>query len=1655
MKKIMMTAFAALFAVTAMAQPVNTNWYTAAIAANPSASSFTVSTAGDLAGFAAIVNGTWGGESDNFANKTVRLDRPVDLAEYENWMPIGYAPRVFSGTFNGGGHIISNLTINRIDANQGFFGLLNGGNVDSLRLVNVNINTGGAGYVGCIAGNIFNKSRITNSFSTGTVKGGLELGGLVGSMSGGSSVVNSYFNGTVAGINSTVGGIAGIVRNGSFTNCYSAGEVKSENNYDRIGGIVGFGDTVSIINCHSTSVIIGSGYIGGLAGWFSNSSIINSAALNPEVKSTTGVHTGRVAGYYNNCTFSNNFAYSGMKDNDGNISWTNKNDAGGRNGKDIGSDAFPITRDVGGLFIGDEWKTDSVALPGLFGSTTAMPAHLLTTVNNAEIPAVFTQFTQSAPIIVTVGSAYRISVTASVSDGGEFSYQWYRSTGLIGLGDTEIPGATDSFYTIPTSDVGTYYYFAVVTNTNSKLNGAKTASAVSNIIMVIVIPAQVEVQPRELTIVLRDSYGDGWNGNSLRISVNGVNRSPNPTITSGSSGTRTFNANPGDVVDVYWVRGSGTTWPQENAFAVYYTDDPPSTAFNPAWGAANNDAGALLVHRQYTSLANTTTGTLLGSFTVTAAGPRVAVSPQNIPLPAGGTHTFTASVRNINSSNGTVTWSRTGNNHSGTTINANGVLTISANETANTLTVTATSNANTAVSGSAAVNVIQPYRIGTAAELAAFADSIRDGRNFTGRVVVLTADIDLAVYGASNTAFNGGMGWRPIGTASAPFRGEFNGNGHVIRNLYINSAFLDYAGLFGQIGSANATGTVKNVGLQNVNITARNYVGGVVGLVRGYGTNVGAGNQIDYISDVTNCYVTGSVRGTTYVGGIAGSGAGWGHIKHCYSTAEVNGSSAGTTYTGGIAGYTDGDIVNCAALNPSVKGGTTAVGRIVGFRTVYATLTNNAAYDEMLNRAETFVWSNKGLAAISGADISASGINTDSTVGGRFANAPWVTAKGFLPAFGTPAAIPGYMSSEPAAVTVVTISPSGTAVQRGRVQTAQFSAVVEGTGRPSQSVIWSVSGGGAGTSISAGGLLTVFASETAAALTVTAVSVLDPAKSGTATVAFLEAADMSSPVAYHGRLSVKGNRIYNQHGDTVQLRGMSFFWSMAGEGREYYNADVVNWLADDWKVNVVRAAMGVDEVWQDRTVSPPDNMAGYLSGDNSGGVSNKKRLTDVVDAAIARGIYVIIDWHSHMAHLNRSSAITFFQEMANRYKDVPNVIYEIYNEPCAPSGGEYCGGNSWVNDIKPYSQAVVNAIRAIDPHNIIIVGTPTWSQDVDAATANPVVGENLVYSLHFYAASHGASLRSQAMAALNRGHAVFVSEFGTCRADGAGSVDIAATDVWLNFLDQHKISWVNWSIANKVEAASALRPGTSKDGNWTADDLTVSGTYIRNRLIKAAEAEFFAAPRVLSYSAGTGGKIDGYAAQIIKPGASSSEVYAAPDDGYEFVSWSDGSTQNPRRDRIVLRDVTVNAIFAVITPDDPNSIVSKDRTPPQLQPDMGESIVTAVSANELTAGPNPAIRQSGTISLFWQGSGIRSANLSVYDAAGNVVSKIAVSDRWGVARNAPTGDFAGAESRRLVGSWDLTDIKGRKISEGAYLIKGAVVTLDGKRERISLMIGVK
>lgn len=299
------------------------------------------------------------------------------------------------------------------------------------------------------------------------------------------------------------------------------------------------------------------------------------------------------------------------------------------------------------------------------------------------------------------------------------------------------------------------------------------------------------------------------------------------------------------------------------------------------------------------------------------------------------------------------------------------------------------------------------------------------------------------------------------------------------------------------------------------------------------------------------------------------------------------------------------------------------------------------------------------------------------------------------------------------------------------------------------------------------------------------------------------------------RLQVKGTALVNEFGDTVQFKGMSFGWNVLWP--RFYNAGAVKHVVEDWNAEIVRAAVGVE-----LRASEAQTKC-YLDDPDFG----KESACTVVDAAVANGVYVLVDWHAHGLHT--AEAVEFFTYMATRYKGVPNVIYEIWNEPSYRDHVNQID-YTWA-EIKEYSETVIKAIRAIEKDAVIVVGTPRWSQNVDDAANDPIEGyENLMYTLHFYAGTHKEWLRDKGDYAMSKGLALFVTECGGMNADGQGPIDVESTEAWINWMNDNKISYLFWSISDKEETCSMLLPSAPSEGPWDEKDLRPWGKFVKEQL---------------------------------------------------------------------------------------------------------------------------------------------------------------------------------------------------------------------------------
>lgn len=296
-------------------------------------------------------------------------------------------------------------------------------------------------------------------------------------------------------------------------------------------------------------------------------------------------------------------------------------------------------------------------------------------------------------------------------------------------------------------------------------------------------------------------------------------------------------------------------------------------------------------------------------------------------------------------------------------------------------------------------------------------------------------------------------------------------------------------------------------------------------------------------------------------------------------------------------------------------------------------------------------------------------------------------------------------------------------------------------------------------------------------------------------------------VSYNGKLKLDGTNIVNQYGEKFQMRGIS------SHGIQWFsqfaNENSLKYLKNNFEANVFRIAMYTEE-------------NGYIQNNNL-----KDKVKEIIEIAKKQDMYVIIDWHilsdnNPNKHINEAKA--FFDEMSKEYAEVPNVIYEICNEPN--------GNTEWNKDIKPYAEQVIGTIRNNSKDSLIIVGTGFWCQKVEDAASNKIIDyNNILYACHFYSGTHKEDLRNQVQNAINSGLPIIVSECGISAADGNGGIFKEEATKWFEFLNKNNISWIVWSWADKNETSALLKPGTDPQ-NITDNSLTEAGIYIKEKMLE-------------------------------------------------------------------------------------------------------------------------------------------------------------------------------------------------------------------------------
>lgn len=320
-----------------------------------------------------------------------------------------------------------------------------------------------------------------------------------------------------------------------------------------------------------------------------------------------------------------------------------------------------------------------------------------------------------------------------------------------------------------------------------------------------------------------------------------------------------------------------------------------------------------------------------------------------------------------------------------------------------------------------------------------------------------------------------------------------------------------------------------------------------------------------------------------------------------------------------------------------------------------------------------------------------------------------------------------------------------------------------------------------------------------------------------------------TPVEKHGHLHIKGKDLLDKNNEIVTLRGVSFFWSQWG-GR-FYTRAMVKRFARDWGVSVIRASIASDS---------NSNFKGYAYSADSA-TSQLRKLDTLVQAAKEEGVYVIIDYHSHDAHLHVDHAKAFFTDVLQKYAKDEHVLFETFNEPEKVA---------W-KDIKDYHQTMVDFIRE-KSDNVVICGTPIWSQLVNDAAKDPVEGKNVAYTLHFYAGSDTTEylhklpeFMDRVDTALHYNKCVFATEFGISDPFGMSGADTAKTTEWMVELEKRNISYAMWAVMGQKDWTDQNRdcgsciftPEITGTGDWKEEDLKEAGLFIRST-VKKHNAEF-------------------------------------------------------------------------------------------------------------------------------------------------------------------------------------------------------------------------
>jgi aryl-phospho-beta-D-glucosidase BglC (GH1 family) len=353
----------------------------------------------------------------------------------------------------------------------------------------------------------------------------------------------------------------------------------------------------------------------------------------------------------------------------------------------------------------------------------------------------------------------------------------------------------------------------------------------------------------------------------------------------------------------------------------------------------------------------------------------------------------------------------------------------------------------------------------------------------------------------------------------------------------------------------------------------------------------------------------------------------------------------------------------------------------------------------------------------------------------------------------------------------------------------------------------------------------------AATATITKTPTKTPTRTATAS-------SSGGTVNTYGRLQISGTTLKDKNGNPVQLAGISshgltwfplsdlnlnttsninllnqqITFNPAGGVPFPYTSTAVGNLVSQWHIEVTRASMFSYDPWNGSNAKSYDNAYPNWKW------YNINLVNSIVQSAINNNIYVIIDWHAGEGgdpdpnvYWNNGHVQEFFNYMVDKWGSYPNVIYETVNSPVIGWADNGTPG------LKTFNQNVINLIRARETAdgyapNMILAGTPTWSQDVDIAANDPLSGNLIAYNFMWYAGTHGASYRTKAETALSTlatkapNQTLFMGEVGTTQSNGSGGVYYNEFNTWMEWAKTKNLSWLNWSISDKEETSAIFVP---------------------------------------------------------------------------------------------------------------------------------------------------------------------------------------------------------------------------------------------------------